>query len=167
VAGIALGLLTRVVPDPDEARSPAERLEHRLVPLSAGVGVPFFALLSAGVVFSGDALGTPVALGVMLGLVVGKPVGVLGGAWLVTRFTRAEVGPGFGWRDLVGVALLAGVGFTVSLLVSDLSFDDVRREEAKTAVLVGSLVSALLAALVLGRRNRVHRTGEPTSAGFP
>jgi len=92
---------------------------------------------------------------------------VLGGAWLVTRFTRAEVGPGFGWRDLVGVALLAGVGFTVSLLVSDLSFDDVRREEAKTAVLVGSLVSALLAALVLGRRNRAHRRGAPTSADFP
>ena len=79
VAGIALGLLTRVIPDDDEARSPAERLEHRLVPLSAGVAVPFFALLSAGVVFSGDALGTPVALGVTLGLVVGKPLGVLGG----------------------------------------------------------------------------------------
>jgi NhaA family Na+:H+ antiporter len=167
VAGIALGLLTRVIPDDDEARSPAERLEHRLVPLSAGVAVPFFALLSAGVVFSGDALGTPVALGVTLGLVVGKPLGVLGGAWLVTRFTHAEIGPGFGWRDLLGVALLAGVGFTVSLLVSDLSFDDVRREEAKTAVLVGSLVSALLAALVLGRRNRAHRRGAPTSADFP
>ena len=76
-------------------------------------------------VFSGDALGDdPVALGVALGLVVGKTVGVFGGAWLAARFTRAELGPGFGWRDVLGVALLAGVGFTVSLLVADLAFDD-------------------------------------------
>ena len=54
---------------------------------------------------------------------VGKPVGVLGGTWLVTRLTRAELAPGLGWRDLVGVAILAGIGFTVSLLVADLSFD--------------------------------------------
>ena len=159
IAGVALGLLTRVLPDPDEARSPAERLEHRLVPLSSGVAVPFFALLSAGVVISAGALGTPVALGVALGLVVGKPVGVLGGAWVVTRFTRAELNDDIGWRDITGVAVLAGVGFTVSLLVSDLSFADVRRDEAKTAVLVGSLVAAVLAALLLGRRNRVHREG--------
>jgi NhaA family Na+:H+ antiporter len=156
VAGVALGLLTRVMPDEDEKRSPAERLEHRLTPLSSAVAVPFFALLSAGVVFSGDGLLSPVAVGVALGLVVGKPVGVLGGAWLVTRFTRAELNDGIGWRDVTGLAILAGVGFTVSLLVSDLSFVDVRRDEAKTAVLVGSLVSAVLAGLVLGRRNRVH-----------
>jgi NhaA family Na+:H+ antiporter len=100
-----------------------------------------------------------VAVGVALGLVVGKPIGVFGGAWLVARFTRAELNEGIGWRDIAGVAVLAGVGFTVSLLVSDLSFDDVRRGEAKTAVLAASVVSALLAALLLGRRNRVHREG--------
>jgi NhaA family Na+:H+ antiporter len=158
VAGVALGLLTRVLPDEDETRSPAERLEHRLVPLSAGVAVPFFALMSAGVKLGGDTSFThPILLGVTLGLVLGKPVGILLGSWLVTRFTRAELDEDIGWRDLIGVAVLGGVGFTVSLLVSDLSFADVRRDEAKTAVLLASLLAAVLGALILGRRNRHHR----------
>jgi len=162
VAGVALGLLTRVLPDEDEVRSPAERLEHRLTPVSAGVAVPFFALLSAGVVLrlDGRFLSDPVVLGVLLGLVVGKPVGVLGGAWAVTRLTRAELDPDLSWRDVAGVAVLAGVGFTVALLVSELSYDPPLSEAAKTAVLVGSVVAGLLAAAVLGRRSRVHRARE-------
>ena len=124
VAGVVLGLLTRVLPDEDEARSPAERLEHRLNPISAGVAVPLFALMSAGVVLTGGAqlFSEPIVLGVVLGLVLGKPIGVLGGAWLVTRFTRAELNEGLLWRDLFGVAIVGGVGFTVSLLVSELAF---------------------------------------------
>ena len=120
VAGVALGLLTRVLPDDDEARSPAERLEHRLTPLSAGVAVPFFALLRPGWCCTSTArsLTDPVVVGVVLGLVVGKPLGVLGGAWAVTRFTRAELDDELSWRDVAGVAVLAGVGFTVALLVS-------------------------------------------------
>jgi NhaA family Na+:H+ antiporter len=94
----------------------------------------------------------------VLGLVVGKPVGILVGAWSVARFTRAELDDEVGWRDLVGLAVLGGVGFTVSLLVADLSFTDVRREDAKAGVLLGSLVAATLAALLLGRRNRVHQS---------
>jgi NhaA family Na+:H+ antiporter len=159
IAGVVLGLLTRVIPDPDESRSPAERLEHRLSPVSSTVAVPFFAFLSAGVALHGGGnLATdPVVLGVVLGLVVGKPLGILLGAWGVARFTRAELGDEVTWRDLVGLAVLGGVGFTVSLLVSDLSFSDVRREDAKAAVLFGSLVAGLLAVLILGRRNRHHR----------
>jgi Na+:H+ antiporter, NhaA family len=161
IAGVVLGMLTRVVPDADEERSPAERLEHRLSPLSSAVAVPFFALMSAGVVFDAglDLVTDPVAIGVVLGLVVGKPLGILLGAWSVARFTRAELDEDLGWRDIVGLAVLGGVGFTVSLLVSDLSFSDVRREDAKAGVLVGSLVAGLLAALILGRRNRVHEGG--------
>jgi NhaA family Na+:H+ antiporter len=160
IAGVVLGLLTRVLPDADEERSPAERLEHRLSPLSAAVAVPFFALMSAGVALhgAGHLVHDPVAGGVVLGLVVGKPVGILGGAWSVARFTRAELDDEVGWRDLVGLAVLGGVGFTVSLLVADLSFADVRREDAKAGVLLGSLVAATLAALLLGRRNRVHQS---------
>jgi NhaA family Na+:H+ antiporter len=158
IAGVALGLLTRVLPDEDEAHSPAERLEHRLTPLSAGVAVPFFALLSAGVVIGGggDLLRDPVVIGVVLGLVVGKPVGVLAGAWGVTRFTRAELNEDLSWRDVLGVAVLAGVGFTVALLVAELSFAPGEAEAAKTAVLAGSVAAALLAAVLLGRRSRVH-----------
>ena len=156
IAGVALGLLTRVLPDESENRSPAERLEHRLVPLSAGVAVPFFALLSAGVVVggTGDFFADPVVIGVTLGLVVGKPIGVMGGAWAVTRFTRAELNDEITWREIFGVAVLAGVGFTVALLVADLSFGSAEAEAAKTAVLMGSLIAAVIAALVLGRRNR-------------
>lgn len=160
VAGVALGLLTRVRPDPDESRSPAERLEHLLAPLSSGLAVPFFALLSAGVAFtSGAALfGNPVALGVLLGLVVGKPVGVFLGAWGVARFTRAELNDALSWRDVGGAAVLAGIGFTVSLLVADLSFTGEVRDAAKGAVLAGSVASAVLGALVLGHRDRFRLT---------
>jgi Na+:H+ antiporter, NhaA family len=160
IAGMALALLTRVRPDPSESRSPAERLEHLLDPVSSGVAVPFFALLSAGVAFNaGTSLLTePVVIGVVLGLVVGKPVGVLGGAYLVTRLTHARLSPELAWRDVVGVAVLAGIGFTVSLLVSDLSFTGETRDAAKAAVLTGSLVSAVLGALVLGHRDRFHAT---------
>ncbi|HEX4977245.1 MAG TPA: Na+/H+ antiporter NhaA [Nocardioides sp.] len=159
IAGVAMGLLTRVKLDPGEAKSPAERLEHALLPWSAGVAVPFFALMAAGVEISGgaDLLTDPVVVGVVLGLVVGKPIGVLSGAWLVTRFTKAELNEDLSWRDLVGVAVLAGVGFTVALLVADLSYGREESEAAKTAVLSGSVIAALLAAGILRRRNRLHR----------
>jgi NhaA family Na+:H+ antiporter len=159
IAGVALGLLTRVRPDPGESRSPAERLEHRLTPFSAGLAVPFFALLSAGVAVHADTglLTDPVVLGVVLGLVVGKPAGVLLGTYAATRFTHAELNEDLSWRDVFGVAVLAGVGFTVALLVADLSFSAEEADAAKTAVLLGSVVAALLAAVVLGRRSRAHR----------
>jgi NhaA family Na+:H+ antiporter len=158
IAGVAMGLLTRVRPDEGEEKSPAEVLEHALAPWSAGLAVPFFALMSAGVEIAGGStlLKDPVVIGVVLGLVVGKPLGVLGGAWAVTRFTRAELNPELSWRDVIGVAILAGVGFTVALLVSDLSFGGAEREAAKTAVLVGSVLSALVAGLILRRRSRSH-----------
>jgi NhaA family Na+:H+ antiporter len=159
VAGMALGLLMRVRPDESESVSPAEHLEHVLSPLSAGVAVPFFALLSAGVSLSGgDLLSSPVVWGVVLGLVLGKPVGVLTGAWLVTRFTRAELNESLSWRDIIGVSSLAGIGFTVSLLVADLSFEGDTRDAAKVAVLAGSLVSVVAGALLLGHRDRFHAT---------
>ena len=160
IAGVALGLLTRVRHEPGEERSPAEHAEHVLSPVSASVAVPFFALMSAGVVLSGgaDLLSDPVVIGVVAGLVLGKPVGVLLGAWLVARFTRAELDPSIGWRDVAGMAVLAGIGFTVSLLVSDLSFTGVERDAAKTAVLGGSLLAGLLGALLLGHRDRLRIT---------
>ena len=159
IAGVVLGLLTRVIPDPDELRSPAERLEHRISPLSSRVAVPFFALLSAGVPLAGGAelLREPIVIGVVLGLVLGKPIGILGGSWLLTRFTRAELGDQFDWRDLTGVAVVGGVGFTVSLLVSDLAFAGTKADDSKAAVLLASLVAGLGAALILGRRNRHHQ----------
>ena len=159
IAGVAMGLLTRVKLDPGEEKSPAERLEHTLLPWSAGVAVPFFALMAAGVEIGGgmDMVTDPIVIGVVLGLVIGKPVGVLLGAWVVTRFTNAELNEDLSWRDLLGVAILAGVGFTVALLVADLSYGREESEAAKTAVLAGSVTAAILAGGILRRRNRLHR----------
>lgn len=168
IAGVVLGLLTRVRLDEGEESSPAERVAHVLNPWSAGLAVPVFALMSAGVVIGGGAelVTDPVVIGVVLGLVVGKPVGVFGGAWLLTRLTRAEFDPDVSWVDVLGIAMLAGVGFTVSLLVADLSFAGPEREAAKTAVLVGSAVAALAAAAVLTLRNRVHQSRSPISGPY-
>jgi NhaA family Na+:H+ antiporter len=153
IAGVLLGLLTRVRRDPGEDHSPAETLEHRLAPVSAGLAVPFFALVAAGVPVSGGdhLLHDPVVVGVVVGLVLGKPIGVLGGTYLVTRLTRAELNEDITWAQMVGVALLAGIGFTVSLLVSDLSFAGHEADAAKAGVLAASVVAALLGALVLRR----------------
>lgn len=161
VAGIALGLLTRVRPDLEEDRSPAEHLEHLLAPVSSWLAVPFFALMSAGVRLDdmGATFGNPLAIGVVAGLVLGKPIGILAGTWATARITGSGLAPGVEWRDLIGVAALGGVGFTVSLLVSDLSFADHRAETAKAAVLVASVLSALVGAVLIGRRShRLRRT---------
>ncbi len=97
-------------------------------------------------------------MGVVVGLVVGKTVGIVGGAYLVARFTRAALAPGLGWSDVFGVALVSGIGFTVSLLVTELAFagDPDRQEYVRAAVLAGSLLAALLAAGVLRARHRAH-----------
>jgi NhaA family Na+:H+ antiporter len=171
VAGVLLGL---VVPVKPRARVPrvstldadvdvAQRFEHRLRPLSAGVAVPVFAFFAAGVRVMGggfgDSLADEAALAVMLGLVLGKLVGVFGGTWVFARFTRAELDDDLAWWDVVGLSLLAGIGFTVSLLVGELAFGagSPRDEHVKLAVLLGSLIAAVLATVVLRARNRVYR----------
>ncbi|GAA1113070.1 Na+/H+ antiporter NhaA [Kribbella jejuensis] len=162
IAGVALGLVTRVVADPGEKDAPAERIEHRLRPWSAGVAVPVFALFAAGVTLSSGAvremLTDPVAIGVAAGLLFGKAIGVFGGSWLTARFTRAELNSDLAWRDVAAVAVLAGIGFTVALLIAQLAFgsDAAQIERAKAAVLVASVLAALLASLLLARRNRAY-----------
>ncbi len=120
IAGVLLGLTAPAVARAGEPESVAERLEHRWRPISAGFAVPVFALFAAGVALDGQvlaaALRDPVAQGVALGLVVGKPLGILAATWLVARFTRATLAPDLHWRDVAAVGALAGMGFTVSLL---------------------------------------------------
>ena len=161
IAGVVLGLLTRVLGDPGEEAGPAQRLEHRFAPVSSFAAVPVFALMSAGVQFADprDLVTSPVAIGVFAGLVIGKPVGVLLGAWIAARFTHAELNADLSWRDVIGVAMLAGIGFTVSLLVSDLALSGPGQDVAKAAVLIGSVTSAVLGAVVLSHRDRFHAFG--------
>ncbi len=158
IAGVALGLLTRVRHDPDEDESPAERLEHRLQPWSAGLCVPLFAFFAAGIALDADALngfvGDRVAWGVVAGLVVGKAVGVLGGALGAIRLRLATLPEDIHWRDLAAVAVLSGCGFTVSLLIAELAFAGEQAERVKTAVLAASVVASLLAAGLLHLRVR-------------
>jgi len=170
VAGVALGLLTRVRTDPGEDRSPAEHLEHLVRPLSAGVAVPAFALLAAGVPIDAESLKAaaddPAALGVVAGLVLGKFVGVLGGTWLTARLTRAELADELDWGDVAAVALLSGIGFTVSLLIAELAFPPGDRlDHVVVAVLAGSVLSALLAAVALRRRARTRHGRHPGIVG--
>lgn len=170
VAGVLLAMLVPVRRGAREDTAEpglAARVEHLVHPLSAGFAVPVFAFFAAGVSFLGDgpgggvaaALRDPAALGIMAALVVAKPIGVLGGTWMFARFTRAELDDDLEWSDVFGISLLAGIGFTVSLLIGELAYGagSERDEHAKLAVLAGSLAAAALAAVVLHRRNRAYR----------
>lgn len=168
VAGVALGLATRGVRMPGEERSPGEAAEYYLRPFVAGVAVPLFAFTSAGVTVRNvpgapftvppltETLTSPVTLGVLVALMVGKPIGVFGGAWLMARFTRASLNPALRWADMAAVGFLAGIGFTVSLLIAELAFDTAPEllVEAKLGILTATACSAVLAGMALLRRRR-------------
>jgi NhaA family Na+:H+ antiporter len=172
VAGVLLGfavpvLRSRTAGGPEAGPGLAEVFEHRFRPISAGFAVPVFAFFSAGVAVGGweglgSALGQPLAVGIILALVLGKPVGILGTTWLLTKATSARLDSSFKWIDIFGVAILAGIGFTVSLLVSELSFGQgsVYDDHAKVGILAASLLAALLATAVLRSRNRYYRQVE-------
>ncbi|ALE05166.1 sodium:proton antiporter [Arthrobacter sp. ERGS1:01] len=169
VAGVLLGFAVPVLRSakrggPEAGPGLAEHFEHLVRPISAGVAVPLFAFFSAGVALGGlsglkSAFTDSVALGIVLALVAGKFIGVFGATWLVTSTTKAKLDDGLAWIDVAGLALLAGVGFTVSLLISELSFGDEspHYSHAKVAILAGSVLAALLAAVVLRSRNRHYR----------
>ncbi|MBR8642984.1 Na+/H+ antiporter NhaA [Streptomyces tuirus] len=163
IAGVAMGLMLRCHRREGEDHSPGEHIEHLVRPLSAGLAVPLFALFSAGVSVSGgaivDVFTTPETLGVVLGLVVGKVLGIFGGTWLTARFTRASLSDDLAWADVFAVASLAGIGFTVSLLIGELAFagDATMTDEVKASVLMGSLIAAILATVLLKIRNAKYR----------
>ncbi len=162
VAGVLLAFTVPVRRRaPGEGPGLAEYFEHRWRPLSAGVAVPVFAFFAAGVSVVGGELGASltdtVTVGVVVGLVVGKGVGVLGAAWLVHRLTRARLDASLSWLDVLGLALLGGIGFTVSLLVGELAFGGgtPADDHVKVGVVVASVLATLLAAIVL--RLSAHR----------
>lgn len=169
IAGVLLGFTIPVLhrkAHRSEGSGPglAEIFEHRFRPLSAGFAVPVFAFFSAGVAIGGaegfvSALTDPVLIGIVLGLVVGKPLGITAATWLITRIRRINLDPSLRWIDIAGVGVLAGIGFTVSLLVAELSFaaGSPHYDHSKVAILTASVVAALLAAVVLGLRNRRYR----------
>ncbi|MEB7505253.1 Na+/H+ antiporter NhaA [Arthrobacter koreensis] len=170
VAGVLLGFAVPVLrrdpsggtlPHSEDKPGLAEIFEHRFRPISTGFAVPLFAFFSAGVAFGGlDGLGRaltdPVAVGIVAALVLGKPIGVLLTTWVLTFFTKATLDRSVKWVDLTGIGILAGIGFTVSLLVNDLSFGlgSAHHEDAKIAILTASVLAAVLASILLTIRNR-------------
>jgi NhaA family Na+:H+ antiporter len=165
VAGVLLGFAVPVPRGiPGEGPGLAEHFEHWWRPISSGIAVPVFAFFSAGVAVGGlsglsTALRDPVAMGVVVGLVAGKPVGILAATYLVSRFTRAQLSEDLAWVDVLGLAVLGGIGFTVSLLIGELAFGpgSPQDEHVKVAVLTGSVLAALIAAVILRVRNRIYR----------
>ena len=150
--------LFREQPTPELARSaqagvataisPNERLQLRFHPWTSYVIVPLFALANAGIAinagFLGRAFTSPITLGILIGYVVGKPLGVVGGSWLVTKLSRGRLRPPVGWVAIVGGGAIAGIGFTVSLLIADLAFRGDELAEAKAGILSAALCASIL-----------------------
>ena len=179
IAGVVLAFLvpTRGISEYGKQHSLSHTLEHRLRPFSSAIAVPVFAFFSAGVAVGGftgllEAWQSTVALGIVVGLVAGKIVGIVGTSFLLTRLTRATLDASLRWVDMLGMAAVAGIGFTVSLLVSELSFaaGDPMYDEAKVGVLTASVLAAVLGAAILLPRNRMyarraHEAGDGDESG--
>ncbi|MCJ7671212.1 MAG: Na+/H+ antiporter NhaA [Acidimicrobiia bacterium] len=162
IAGVVLGLLTPVIPGP--TAGPAERLEHRLHPWSSFLVVPLFALANAGVVLGAGAIeragASTVTWGIAVGLVVGKTIGITAFTLAALRLGLGRLPTGMRARQVVGVAAVAGIGFTVSLFVADLSFTGELLDDAKIGILGASIVAGILGAIML----RATRTGPTIDA---
>ena len=158
----------RVARTAQEVVSPLERLEEGLHPWVAFVIMPLFALSNAGVVFQTEALSHPVAIAVAIGLVIGKPVGIVFFSWAAVKAGFARLPEGVNWKMLIGGGCLAGIGFTMALFIAGLAFRDLPSEyldAGKIGTLLGSAISAVLGCslLLLGMRRQAlqQATGEP------
>ena len=174
IAGVVTAMVVPVHRSPgapDDATSPLHRLEHALHPWVAYAIVPLFGFVNAGVSFAGASIATvtePLVLAVAMGLFVGKQVGIFGAVWAACRLGVARLPQGVSWRQLYGMALVAGIGFTMSLFIGGLAFpgrpDLV--DAVKIGVLAGSLLSAVAGAALLAKRNpRAARTLARRSSG--
>lgn len=165
IAGVLLGLTVPARPTRAEPSGMTARFTHLVHPVSAGLVLPLFALMAAGVnIVDGGGLGEmlsdPVAVGIYLGLPAGKILGIWGSVVVLTRFTGLRLGHGVDAADVLGLSAIAGIGFTVSLLIAGLAFGEgAVTDHARAAVLVGTAISAVLGAVLLQVRVRTARRG--------
>ena len=173
VAGVLLGFTVPALARHGEASPRTHQYEHRIKPISSGIALPVFAFFAAGVSLLGGegpaaVIGQPVVAAITGGLILGKLIGVLGTTALVTRITPLRLAAGIGVRDLLPVGFLAGIGFTVSLLISELSFGDSEHTDgAKIAILGASVLAAVLAAFSLRWDARRARSSDMNLDGRP
>jgi Na+:H+ antiporter, NhaA family len=163
IAGVLTAMLIPIRPSPgapDDATSPLHRLEHALHPWVAFAIVPLFGFANAGVSLAGANLSTlaePLVLGIALGLFLGKQIGIFGAIRIADRLGIARRPAGVSWGQLYGMALIAGIGFTMSLFIGGLAFaDPALVDRVKIGVLAGSIASALAGVLVLVRCGKPH-----------
>lgn len=173
LAGVACGLLTRVRADDGEDEAPATRWEHKFQPISAGLCVPLFALFASGVPINGEVLGDlfteRLSVAIILGLLLGKIIGIFGISWAAIRTGLVERPANLDYRDMFALSVLGAIGFTVSLLVAELALEDypASAELAKAAVLVTSMAASLIGSALLLRRGRVHQARRDADALEP
>ncbi|MEI7442654.1 MAG: Na+/H+ antiporter NhaA [Actinomycetes bacterium] len=160
IAGVALGLSMNVQAKSGQGQSQADRAEHILRPISAGVCVPIFAFTSIGIALESGALSqmlhAHLTQGILFGLVIGQPVGVTVGAFLTTKLTKGSLNPLLSWWDVLTVGMLAAIGFTVALLVSEVSFHDDAQllSTAKFGIALTNIVAITFAVVAVRLRNR-------------
>lgn len=158
IAGAIMGLLAPVAA-PQGRKSIAERTEHAMIPISTFLVVPLFAFANTGVVLSlrgfHDSAALPIAAGIIVGLIFGKVVGIVGASWLMVRLRYADLPKGSSWGHMIGIGLLAGIGFTVSIFVTELAFDSEHLITiSKLSILVASAISGCLSLVVLAYKKR-------------
>ena len=155
LAGVLTALVIPMQGRTPEAQSPLHRVEHDLHPWVAFMVLPIFAFANAGVSFEGLSLGAilaPVPIGIALGLYLGKPIGVVAMSWLAVKLGVTKLPASMGWPQLLGVACLTGVGFTMSLFIGGLAFDSADQlNEVRIGVLMGSILSGITGYLLLSR----------------
>lgn len=174
VAGVLLGFTVPAIARAGEAHPRTEGFAERINPYSTALCLPLFAFASAGVTVVGSGhIVQPVSVGVVTALVVGKVIGVMATVWVVTRLTPLRLPDAIGIRDLLPISLLTGIGFTVALLIAELSFaadsglSPDHEPAAKVGILVGSLVAAVLGAAMLRVDARRVRSSDENRDGLP
>jgi NhaA family Na+:H+ antiporter len=142
----------------DDAHTPLQKLEHALHPIVAFFILPVFALANAGIIIEGkiiDSLMSPIALGIIAGLVLGKSIGITGISWLAIKFKLASLPEGTSWRGIIGASFMAGIGFTMSIFVAELAFDDKEIVMmAKIGIFTASIISAIIGLTLLSLNSK-------------
>lgn len=156
IAGAVLGLAAPIIPRTRKlnSRAIAERLERALIPVTTFIIIPLFALANTGVVINDNAFKEPESLyisaGIIAGLLIGKSLGIIGGAWLIVRLGITTLPQDVRWGHIVGVAMLAGIGFTLSIFIAELAFAGTAYiDAAKIAIFIASILSAITGLFVL------------------